>query len=121
MVKPQLSAEVLQSPCKRFLGTTQEFQKFVQVTVLGAHTTLGRFTSFLLKQNPLVSTLRLQGDQGVKNLVIDLGSIDTKCKVQGFEGSLDISKCVRVSMDEKTNKNSYHLWFKHICSCIVIF
>ncbi|KAJ8923449.1 hypothetical protein NQ315_002008 [Exocentrus adspersus] len=94
--------KLLQSSYKRFLSTTQteqEFQKYVQVTVLGAHSPLGRFTSLLLKQNPLVSVLRLQGDNNVNNLAVDLSYIDTKCKVQAFAGpSLEIvSKSIRSS------------------------
>ncbi|CAH1972039.1 unnamed protein product [Acanthoscelides obtectus] len=68
-------------------SSKKSFQKAVQVCVLGGHTPLGRFTSFLLKQNPVLSLLRIQGEKGVDEMGMELNSIDTKCKVKTFEGN----------------------------------
>nr|CAH7738912.1 unnamed protein product [Callosobruchus chinensis] len=68
-------------------SSTKNFQKAIQVCVLGGHTPLGRFTSFLLKQNPVLSLLRIQGDRGVDKMGSELSLIDTKCKVKTFEGN----------------------------------
>lgn len=80
----------------KLFSTTTEFQKSIQVSVFGAETGLGRATSFLLKQNPLVSVLRLHGESNIHNMIADLQQMDTSCKVQGFEGMSEVSKALRV-------------------------
>ncbi|KAJ8929990.1 hypothetical protein NQ314_017266 [Rhamnusium bicolor] len=93
-------SEAFQSYSKRKISSSTEFQKSIQVCVLGAHTSLGRATSFLLKQNPLISVLKVQGEPSVKNLAIDLNQIDTKCHVQGFDGIINVSKALRKLKEE---------------------
>ncbi|KAJ8959597.1 hypothetical protein NQ318_021782 [Aromia moschata] len=97
-----IKRKILQSCTNRNLSSDKAFQKSVQVCILGAHTPLGRSTSFLLKQNPLLSVLRVQGEQSVKNLGVDLSFIDTRCKVQTYEGILEVSKAVRKKVWEIT-------------------
>ncbi|XP_060522455.1 malate dehydrogenase, mitochondrial-like [Cylas formicarius] len=70
-------------------------QKSVQVSVLGANTRLGRYTSFLLKQNPLVSALHLQGCEHLPGLAADLNFCDTKCAVHAHSGDHNVSKAIK--------------------------
>ncbi|XP_030749819.1 malate dehydrogenase, mitochondrial-like [Sitophilus oryzae] len=68
------------------LCTQPEYQKSVQVSILGAGSRLGTYTSFLLKQNPLISALHLQGCLGVENIGNDLSHMDTSCAVHSYCG-----------------------------------
>ncbi|CAH1116326.1 unnamed protein product [Phaedon cochleariae] len=79
----------------RNLSAAESFQKSIQVCILGCHTPLGRTTSLLMKQNPIISNLRMQGEQIVHNIAADLSHIDTKCTVQPFEGNSEVSRAVR--------------------------
>ncbi|KAJ8984336.1 hypothetical protein NQ317_012556, partial [Molorchus minor] len=91
----RLVLEVLQSSINRNFCSHKEFQSSIQVCILGAYTPLGRSTSFLLKQNPLFSVLKIHGEQNVKNLAVDLNFIDTRCKVQPYEGIKEIPRAIR--------------------------
>ncbi|XP_048519677.1 malate dehydrogenase, mitochondrial isoform X2 [Dendroctonus ponderosae] len=78
------------------LCTKPDFQKSVQVCVLGANTRLGTFTSFLAKQNPLISTLHLQGCFPIENMGNDLNFFDTRCRVRTYCGlEQSVSKAVK--------------------------
>lgn len=77
--------------------TKPDFQKSVQVCILGANTRLGTYTSFLVKQNPLISILHLQGCFPIENMGIDLRFFDTRCRVQTYCGlEQSVSKAVKV-------------------------
>ncbi|KAL1494953.1 hypothetical protein ABEB36_010454 [Hypothenemus hampei] len=77
--------------------TKAEFQKSIQIAILGGHTRLGTYTSFLLKQNPLVSRLHLaESTEQIPNVAIDLNTFDTKCQVETYFGSEEcISKAIK--------------------------
>lgn len=93
---------------RKSLSTSTDFQKSIQVCILGAETPLGRTTSFLMKQNPLISILKLHGETRVDNLVVDLGHMDTRCKALAFEGSNAISKALRVGEPGLLSRISTH-------------
>lgn len=57
----------------------------INVTLLGVNLRLGRYTSLLLKQNPIVKFLNLYGDTCAENLATDLNQIDTSCVVNSFD------------------------------------
>ncbi|XP_023023288.1 malate dehydrogenase, mitochondrial [Leptinotarsa decemlineata] len=80
---------------KNLSSSKESFQKSVQVCILGGHTFLGKMTSLVMKQNPIISCLRIQGDRIVSNIAADLNHIDTKCTVQSFEGTSELPKAIR--------------------------
>ncbi|CAH1972040.1 unnamed protein product [Acanthoscelides obtectus] len=88
-------------------SSKKSFQKAVQVCVLGGHTPLGRFTSFLLKQNPVLSLLRIQGEKGVDEMGMELNSIDTKCKVKTFEGNEGVPNSMKVGLVERSQMKHF--------------
>nr|CAH7738916.1 unnamed protein product [Callosobruchus chinensis] len=94
-------------------SSTKNFQKAIQVCVLGGHTPLGRFTSFLLKQNPVLSLLRIQGDRGVDKMGSELSLIDTKCKVKTFEGNEGYADSMKVG--SVRDSDDYSSSFISIC------
>ncbi|XP_044759396.1 malate dehydrogenase, mitochondrial-like [Coccinella septempunctata] len=59
---------------------------FCNVALIGADSKLGELTAFLVKQNPLITTLHLQGGAGVVGLCEDLAHIDTRCRVVAHAG-----------------------------------
>lgn len=80
-------------------STKSDFQKSIQVCVLGASTRLGIYSSFLMKQNPLISRLHLQGCFPIETIGMDLNFMDTRCQVQTYCGlEQSIPKAVKVSL-----------------------
>ncbi|KAL3272415.1 hypothetical protein HHI36_013897 [Cryptolaemus montrouzieri] len=67
--------------CKDHKDTT-----YCNVALIGADSRLGELTAFLLKQNPLITMLHLQGGAGVVGLREDLAHIDTSCRVVAHSG-----------------------------------
>ncbi|XP_050508662.1 malate dehydrogenase, mitochondrial-like [Diabrotica virgifera virgifera] len=72
--------------------STESKRSSIQVCILNAHTPLGKMTSFLIKQNPLVSKVKIQGDRKVTNLAEELNLIDTKCRVEPYPHVKDLPK-----------------------------
>ncbi|XP_050295762.1 malate dehydrogenase, mitochondrial-like isoform X2 [Anthonomus grandis grandis] len=80
----------------RYNSSTSKFQKSVQVCILGASTRLGTYTSFLMKQNPLVSSLHLQGCFPIEKIGKDLNYFDTRCHVNTYAGlEKGVSKAIK--------------------------
>lgn len=69
-------------------------RKAVRVAILGACTPTGESLALLLKANPLVSHLYLQGD-AARGVAADLAHIDTRTMVTGYYEN-DVDKAVRV-------------------------
>lgn len=82
----------------RTFSTFKPFRTSINVTVFGVNLPLGKYTSYLLKQNPLLSVLSLYGNDSVDNLANDLNQIDTRCIVNGYE-SENISKALLVKLN----------------------
>lgn len=70
-------------------------QKAVRVSVIGADTKLGETTSFMLKQNPIVSRIFLFGKKKCKHIAADLNHMDTRAIVSGHPD--DLPATIRVS------------------------
>lgn len=70
--------------------------KHIQVCILGADTLLGQSLSLLIKQNPTVSGLHLQGTSKVESMCLDLNHFDTRCKVHSYYEMDSVSKSVKV-------------------------
>ncbi|KAG5874274.1 hypothetical protein JTB14_028874 [Gonioctena quinquepunctata] len=81
-------------PNRNLSSSKDSFQKSIQVCILGGHTPTGRIASFLMKQNPIISNLRIQGDKIIRNLAADLSHIDTICGVQAYVGATEVPKAV---------------------------
>ncbi|KAF2881202.1 hypothetical protein ILUMI_24967 [Ignelater luminosus] len=87
-----LSSGLMQRP----VGIDGTFrQKYVRVSVLGADTTTGEATSFLLKQNPIVSQIYLHGTVEVLGMAADLKHVDTRCEVKAYHGKDGLPKALR--------------------------
>ncbi|XP_045475789.1 malate dehydrogenase, mitochondrial-like [Harmonia axyridis] len=71
---------------KKICEETEE-TRFCNVALIGADTKLGELTAFLMKPNPLITTLHLQGGAGVVGLCEDLSHIDTRCRVVAHAGT----------------------------------
>ncbi|XP_018332493.1 malate dehydrogenase, mitochondrial-like [Agrilus planipennis] len=69
--------------------------KSVKVAVLGADTPVGFYTTFLLKQNPLISHLYLFGSGRVICMADDLKSMDTKSKITASYTNEELPGIVR--------------------------
>ncbi|XP_044253688.1 malate dehydrogenase, mitochondrial-like [Tribolium madens] len=74
---------------------SQRPQKHVQVCILGADTLLGQSLAFLIKQNPAISGLHLQGTSKVESMSLDLNHFDTRCKVHSYYDMDSVSKSVK--------------------------
>lgn len=59
---------------------------FCNVALIGADSKIGELSAILMKQNPLISSLHLQGGDGVVGLCEDLSHIDTRCRVFAHSG-----------------------------------
>ncbi|XP_013148290.1 PREDICTED: probable malate dehydrogenase, glyoxysomal [Papilio polytes] len=97
----------------------------VQVSVLGAETTVGQYTALLLKQCPCIKKLRLYEarcplpncDRDLCQVVDDLQHINTNCHIQAFSCSCcDLERCLQntdlvLVMDGACSTDSYEKRF----------
>ncbi|KAK9885319.1 hypothetical protein WA026_010812 [Henosepilachna vigintioctopunctata] len=60
---------------------------YCNVALIGADSKLGELTALLIKQNPLISSLHLQGGATIEGLKTDLSHIDTRCRVVAHSGT----------------------------------
>lgn len=72
-------------------------QKSIRVAILGGETRTGQALGLLLKQNPLVSGLFLQGFNQIDGFTEDLKSMDTRSKVDGHFKRRGYQEAVRVN------------------------
>lgn len=63
---------------------------------MGADTATGEATSFLLKQNPVVSQIYLHGTMDVLGIGADLKHVDTRSDVKAYHGKDGLPKALRV-------------------------
>ncbi|RZC41755.1 malate dehydrogenase, mitochondrial [Asbolus verrucosus] len=75
--------------------STKPTKRFVQVCVIGADTPGGQMTALLLKQNPAISALHLQGTSRVESMGVDLSHFDTRCKVESYYDMDSVAKSVK--------------------------
>ncbi|CAH1395793.1 unnamed protein product [Nezara viridula] len=67
-----------------------------EVALIGANTTFGKITSFLLKQSPVLSKLTLYDEKSLKSFD-DMKYINTPCKVSFVNGREHISEAIKAA------------------------
>lgn len=67
----------------------------MRVCVLGAAGGIGQPLSLLLKHSTIITDLHLYDKQGAHGVAADLGHLETRCIVRGFQGAHQLPDCLQ--------------------------
>lgn len=94
-----LFSKVLLEPLNATSHRRYSKGSLMKVAVLGAAGKVGQPLSLLLKQSTLIDELALMDVKGTCGLGLELGHIDTKCRVYAYTGFSNIKECLTVRIN----------------------
>ena len=74
------------------------FKRYFKVAIWGVAGGVGQPLSMTLKQSHYIEELALYDIVNTKGIAMDVGHVNTKCKVQGYTGCKEIVNVLKVSL-----------------------